>query len=78
LEYEELDKLCDMAIQSFSKQASLLTIERSQLPITIVGDIHGQFKDVRAIFLRCGAPSTRSYLFLGMFILVFFQVLFVV
>lgn len=31
----------------------------------IAGDIHGQFRDLRLIFARCGAPQMQTYLFLG-------------
>ncbi|KAI6202901.1 hypothetical protein M3Y94_00494400 [Aphelenchoides besseyi] len=65
LEFSELQRLCDLAIGSLSKQPSLLKITEEQLPITICGDLHGQFKDLRDIFFRCGPPYIQSYLFLG-------------
>ncbi|KAI6192140.1 Serine/threonine-protein phosphatase [Aphelenchoides bicaudatus] len=64
----ELEKLCEMAIQSFKSQSTLLIIDSSSLPINIVGDVHGQFNDLRGIFHRCGAPNMQSYLFLGDYI----------
>ena len=36
-----------------------------QAPIKLVGDIHGQFKDLIRIFEKCGYPDQHSYLFLG-------------
>ncbi|CAD5228866.1 unnamed protein product [Bursaphelenchus okinawaensis] len=65
LELDELKELCNMAIKSFEKQSSLLTIKEETLPLIICADIHGQFADLRNIFLRCGPPHRQSYLFLG-------------
>ncbi|CAB3397243.1 unnamed protein product [Caenorhabditis bovis] len=62
---EEILNVCSSAVSSFSSQPSLLRILDGALPIHIIGDIHGQFHDLRLIFARCGHPSTTSYLFLG-------------
>lgn len=35
------------------------------VPVKIVGDVHGQFEDLRRIFDRCGWPPIHNYLFLG-------------
>jgi serine/threonine-protein phosphatase 2B catalytic subunit len=36
-----------------------------QDPVTIVGDVHGQFYDMREIFRLGGNPEATKYLFLG-------------
>uniref|UniRef100_A0A0R3QUV1 Serine/threonine-protein phosphatase n=1 Tax=Brugia timori TaxID=42155 RepID=A0A0R3QUV1_9BILA len=73
LKFDELRQLCDLAMNSFAKQKSLLRIgiksflliSSEMLPITICADTHGQFRDVRCILNTCGNPSSRTYLFLG-------------
>ncbi|KAF7260890.1 hypothetical protein EG68_01259 [Paragonimus skrjabini miyazakii] len=34
-------------------------------PITVVGDLHGQYDDLLRYFKRCGMPPKTNYLFLG-------------
>lgn len=49
-------------------EASVLgepTLLRLEPPITVVGDIHGQFEDLLWIFQQTGYPPSTSYLFLG-------------
>uniref|UniRef100_F1L664 Serine/threonine-protein phosphatase n=1 Tax=Ascaris suum TaxID=6253 RepID=F1L664_ASCSU len=65
IKFEELRQLCDLAIESFARQNSLLRITKATLPITVCADIHGQFRDLKGIFTTCGHPQSNSYLFLG-------------
>lgn len=40
-------------------------VERVSLPVTVVGDVHGQFYDVLEIFKVGGELPYTNYLFLG-------------
>ena len=40
-------------------------LEDVPAPVSIVGDIHGQFNDLLAIFRRIGSPPNTSFVFLG-------------
>jgi serine/threonine-protein phosphatase 2B catalytic subunit len=46
----------------FKKEANVLTV---QDPVTVVGDLHGQFHDLPSLFNVGGDVKTQPYLFLG-------------
>ena len=65
--YIELDKkdlkaLCKESLKQLAKEPTLLEIDS---PVTIVGDVHGQFYDLVHFMRLVGPCPTRSYLFLG-------------
>lgn len=53
---------CKGAIPFIKAQPTLL---RLRSPITICGDIHGQFEDLMRVFSARGVPPNTPYLFLG-------------
>lgn len=62
LEPQNVDKLIGHALRIFEAESSLLELEA---PITICGDIHGQYFDLLRVFEVGGSPPKTKYLFLG-------------
>ncbi|OWF47994.1 serine/threonine-protein phosphatase PP1-beta-like [Mizuhopecten yessoensis] len=58
----QIRQLCQLSREIFMEQPNLLELES---PITIVGDIHGQYQDMISHFERNGFPGEANYLFLG-------------
>lgn len=58
----EIFSICARAREILLQQPILLELNP---PVRIVGDIHGQFKDLLRFFDMCGYPPTANYLFLG-------------
>ncbi|AET40889.1 calcineurin catalytic subunit A Ecym_7032 [Eremothecium cymbalariae DBVPG len=59
---EQALRIVEMATNLISKEPNLLNVSA---PITICGDIHGQFYDLLKLFEVGGDPKTTPYLFLG-------------
>lgn len=59
---KDIAELCLTAEDIFRNQPIFLEL---QPPVKIVGDIHGQFNDLRKIFDMEGWPPEANYLFLG-------------
>jgi serine/threonine-protein phosphatase 2B catalytic subunit len=59
---EDIIYLVYAASEIFRKEANLLILEE---PITICGDIHGQFFDLLRLMEIVGDPKKTQYLFLG-------------
>eukprot|EP00823_Brevimastigomonas_motovehiculus_P000838 TRINITY_DN1107_c0_g1_i1.p1 TRINITY_DN1107_c0_g1~~TRINITY_DN1107_c0_g1_i1.p1 ORF type:complete len:454 (+),score=117.33 TRINITY_DN1107_c0_g1_i1:47-1363(+) len=55
-------KLIDMATAVFRSEPNLLTM---QYPVTVCGDLHGQFFDLIRLLEVGGDPKDTQYLFLG-------------
>lgn len=62
LEVTTLKWLCSESIKVLSQDPILLHLEA---PVTIIGDIHGQFYDLLSHFKACGSPGQTQYLCLG-------------
>lgn len=55
-------RILEMVMEIFSKEPNLLPLSS---PLTISGDIHGQYYDLMKLFEVGGDPATTPYLFLG-------------
>ncbi|KAI1720455.1 calcineurin-like phosphoesterase domain-containing protein [Ditylenchus destructor] len=59
---KELRSLCLRARERFNKEEALLRIQPN---ILILGDLHGQFRDLQNFFTIMGLPPKKRFLFLG-------------
>lgn len=58
----DIELLCEKAKEQLLKEPNILEVPA---PVTIVGDIHGQFYDLIEIFTVAGKVPFTSYLFMG-------------
>lgn len=62
LNLDEIKSVCRAASELFLSQPVMLELAT---PVKVVGDTHGQFKDLMRIFRMSGMPPNTNYLFLG-------------
>jgi len=58
----EVKLLCDKAKQVLQEESNVQPV---QAPVTVCGDIHGQFYDLAELFRIGGACPDSNYLFMG-------------
>ena len=58
----EIKIICDKAIEILKDEPNLVHLDA---PITVCGDIHGQFYDLLELFQIGGNTPITNYLFLG-------------
>ena len=62
LKEKQIEDLCATAISILKNENNVVDVKS---PVTIVGDIHGQFHDLIELFKICGASPFTNFLFLG-------------
>jgi serine/threonine-protein phosphatase 2A catalytic subunit len=62
---EDVRRLCDRAREVLQEESNVQPVK---CPVTVCGDIHGQFHDLMELF-RIGGPNPdTNYLFMGIYI----------
>jgi len=59
---KEIKELCVLAKEVLSEEPNVVPV---QAPVTIVGDVHGQYHDVMELFKVAGRSPDTNFLFLG-------------
>ena len=59
---EEIRDLCQASVDTLNEQSTIIKID---VPVVIVGDIHGSLDDLMRLIKMFGKPPVRNYLFLG-------------
>eukprot|EP00884_Botryococcus_braunii_P013765 jgi/Botrbrau1/2238/Bobra.101_2s0066.1 len=65
LKESEVKMLCDKALEILVEESN---VQRVDAPVTICGDIHGQFYDLVELFKVGGDMPQTNYLFMGDFV----------
>lgn len=59
---QEVKFLCDKAREILAKESNVAPVKS---PVTVCGDIHGQFHDLMELFKIGGSAPNTNYLFMG-------------
>jgi serine/threonine-protein phosphatase 2A catalytic subunit len=62
LSESEVKQLCERAKEVLIQESNVSVV---RAPVTICGDIHGQFHDLKELFRIGGQPPETNYLFMG-------------
>ncbi|KAI5298010.1 serine/threonine protein phosphatase Pzh1 [Ascosphaera atra] len=62
LKNAEIVAVCTAARELLLSQPALIELAA---PVKVVGDVHGQYRDLIRLFEMCGFPPSSNYLFLG-------------
>lgn len=65
LEEHEMKQLCSMVKDILIEESNVQPVKS---PVTVCGDIHGQFHDLLELFKRGGEVPTTNYIFMGDFV----------
>jgi len=69
LQEPDLKKLCEMVKELLLEESNVQPVAA---PVTICGDIHGQFYDLKELFRVGGHPPETIYIFMVVLILCLF------